>query len=188
MSPPIHYQQPPLAKVLVIGESETGKTSLVNRFVFHDFLAVEPTVGVNFAQKVMTGRDGPLNLSIWDLSGQDRFRFLMPRFCAGAAGVLLVFDLSRPSTLKAAAHWLKIVSSHHGQPEPPVVVLVGAKSDLPCQVTRQDVRSFCSSHNIKHFIQCSAKSGHNVDLVFETLCSALQQFLPQLVAAPSRAA
>jgi len=70
MSPPIHYQQPPLAKVLVIGESETGKTSLVNRFVFHDFLAVEPTVGVNFAQKVMTGRDGPLNLSIWDLSGQ----------------------------------------------------------------------------------------------------------------------
>jgi len=187
MSPSLHHQ-PPLAKVLVVGASETGKTSLINRFVFREFIAVEPTIGVNFAQKVVKGKDGTLNLSIWDLSGRPRFRFLMPRFCAGAAGVLLVYDVSRPSTLAEAAQWLKLVSSNPGQTEPPVVVLVGSKSDLPCCVPLQEVKSFCSSYGIKRFIQCSAKSGHNVDLVFETLCSALQQVLPQQATAPPHTA
>jgi small GTP-binding protein len=70
----------PLVKILVAGASQVGKTSLVHKYVFKDFIHVSPTIGINFAQKIVFGEEGPLNLSIWDLSGEHRFRFLMPQF------------------------------------------------------------------------------------------------------------
>jgi small GTP-binding protein len=174
-----------LAKVLVVGACEVGKTSLVNRFVFRDFVEVSPTVGVNLAHKVCNGSGGPLKLTIWDLSGHPRFSPLMPRFCNGAVGVMVVFDLTDPSSLEAAATWLKHIRSFPGLPQEYVVMLVGNKADLPRKVSQEVIDRFCAAHGITEYLPCSAKSGENVTHVFRTLCSVLQDCIPGLTEEPS---
>lgn len=170
-----------LAKVLVVGACDVGKTSLVNRLVFRDFVEVSPTVGVNLAHKVCNGSGGQLKLSIWDLSGHPRFSPLMPRFCSGAVGVVVVFDLTDPSSLDDAATWLKNVRSFSVPSQEYVVVLVGNKADLPRRVSQEAIDRFFAAHGIADYIPCSAKSGENVTLVFRALCSILQGCFPGFV-------
>ncbi|MFX1563601.1 MAG: Rab family GTPase [Promethearchaeota archaeon] len=171
-----------MAKVLVAGASNVGKTSLVNSLVFQGFFHVSPTIGVNFAQKVCIGDAGPVSLSIWDLSGHSRFRCLMPRFCTGATGVMLVFDLNNPESLSKCAEWLNRISSYINPPTQYTAVLIGNKSDLPPQISPSEIEKFCNLYNISDYVQCSAKSGENVKQAFETLCSAMQHNNPNLMA------
>jgi small GTP-binding protein len=167
-------------KIIIAGATQVGKTSLVNKFVFNQFLDVTPTIGINFAQKISLGKFGPLNMSIWDLSGQTRFRFLMPKFCSGAVGLILVFDQTRPQTLEEAYDWLKLVKEHAYLNGETVIILAGAKSDLPVHVPKNRIDSFCHQHQISNFVPCSAKSGLNVDRVFSYLASAIQQTIQEL--------
>jgi small GTP-binding protein len=165
----------PIAKVLIAGAPGVGKTSLVNSLIFEGFSEVAPTIGVNFAQKVCKGEAGPVNLSIWDLSGQPRFQCLMPRFCYGATGVVLVFDVTEPVSLDTASQWLEFIASFSGSQRDFSVVLVGNKKDLSAVVPQEAVQAFCSTHHIVHSVLCSAKTGENVSLVFDSLCSAMQR-------------
>jgi small GTP-binding protein len=165
----------PIAKVLIAGAPRTGKTSLVHSLVFDGFTEVAPTIGVNFAQKVCRGEAGPVNLSIWDLSGQPRFRCLMPRFCQGATGVILVVDVTEPDSLDIAGQWLEFISSFNNLQQEFSVVLAGNKGDLPGVLTQKRIQLFCARHNIMEYVQCSAKTGENVRFVFDSLCSAMQR-------------
>jgi small GTP-binding protein len=164
-----------LAKVLVAGANNAGKTSLVNRLVFGEFTDVTPTIGVNFAQKICHGEEGPINLSIWDLSGHERFRCLMPRFCQGATGIALVFDVTTPESLNAASQWLEFIASWNPSHENPAIILVGNKTDQQSVIPLKTIQEFCTRHPISEYIPCSAKTGDNVKLVFSALCSAMQR-------------
>jgi small GTP-binding protein len=178
----MQIDRPPLAKVLVVGASRVGKTSLVNRLVFHDFLDVSPTIGVNFAQKVCVGDGGPLNLSIWDLSGQDRFRFIMPQLCSGAVGIVIVFDQTQPGSLESAAEWLGFIARYANPSHHHAVVLAGTKADLSPAIQPSVISNFCAAHDIVAYVQCSSKTGQNVKLVFETVASAIQRSCTELTA------
>lgn len=169
----------PLVKILVAGASQVGKTSLVHKYVFKDFIDVSPTIGVNFAQKIVYGEEGPLNLSIWDLSGEDRFRFLMPQFCSGANAIILVFDQTRPNSLAEGTSWLNLLQRYAHPSHRHAIVLAGNKADLSPCVSRLEIHSFCKTHDIAGFVSCSAKTGMRVNLVFETLCTTIQQNLPE---------
>jgi small GTP-binding protein len=164
-----------LAKVLVAGANDVGKTSLVNSLVFGEFTEVTPTIGVNFAQKICNGNEGPINLSIWDLSGHERFRCLMPRFCQGATGIALVFDVTVPESLEAASQWLEFISSWNTAQANVAVILVGNKTDQQQVIPQEKIQAFCVKHSISNYIPCSAKTGKNVKHVFSTLCSAMQR-------------
>jgi small GTP-binding protein len=166
-------EKPALAKVLVAGAINVGKTSLVNSLVFEGFTDVKPTIGVNFAQKVCHGDAGPVNLSIWDLSGHERFRCLMPRFCQGATGVVLVFDLTTPESLEVASQWLAFIKSWNPATDQMAVVLAGNKFDLEPAIAVETIYDFCTRHQITGYIPCSAKTGKNVKSVFSTLCSVM---------------
>ncbi|MFX0170134.1 MAG: Rab family GTPase [Candidatus Hodarchaeota archaeon] len=171
----MRYDKPLLAKVLIAGATGVGKTSLVNSFIFEGFTEVAPTIGVNFAQKVCQNDLGSVNLSIWDLSGQPRFQCLMSRFCQGAAGLVLVFDLSNPTSLDSAGQWLTDIVSYNPFPHEFPVVLVGNKLDLSPVVSVEAVQAFCKQNKIHQYLPCSAKTGENVKRVFTMLCSLMQR-------------
>jgi len=180
-----------LAKVLIAGATNVGKTSLVNSLIFEGFTDVTPTIGVNFAQKICFGEAGPINLSIWDLSGHERFRCLMPRFCQGAAGVVLVFDVTMPTSLEAAGQWLEFISSWNTTLGSFAIILVGNKADIHPAIPQKTIQAFCTHHHISDYIPCSAKTGNNVRRVFSTLCTAMQrnqlglsEYAPSFVSSP----
>ncbi len=168
-------ERPAIAKVLIAGASGVGKTSLINSYIFDGFTEVTPTIGVNFAQKLWVGENGLINLSIWDLSGHPRFRCLMPRFCTGATGVILVFDITDTESLETARKWLQYISSWNAPNHEYSVVLVGNKADLPPRIQPDTIHTVCIKESITDYIQCSAKTGKNVKLVFDTLCSMMQR-------------
>jgi small GTP-binding protein len=162
-------------KILIVGAAQVGKTSLVQKFVFDEFLNATPTIGVNFAQKICAGETGSLSMSIWDISGQPRFQFLAPQFCSGACGVVLTIDQTRPDTLDEAAKWLELVSHYAHPSHRDAIVLAGMKSDLIAQISREEIQAFCQAYGLFAFVPCSAKTGNNVTKVFASLSTAIQR-------------
>ncbi|XP_048373675.1 ras-related protein Rab-18-B-like isoform X1 [Sphaerodactylus townsendi] len=98
----------PTLKLLFVGDSAVGKSSLLLRFTEDQFEPnLDPTIGVDFKVKQMVVGDLPLQLAIWDTAGQERFRALTPSYYRGAQGVILVYDVTRRETFGGLESWLR---------------------------------------------------------------------------------
>ena len=159
-------------KVLLTGAAAVGKTSLVQRFIKNRFAAnYKLTVGVDILTKDVEFRAGEMaTLSIWDIGGQQRFEFIRSTFYKGAAGALLVFDLTREQTYTESKKWLTEIRQFAGGKIP--FILIGNKYDLIEDVgqviDRDEARAFAESEG-SIYIETSAKSGINVDESFTEL-------------------
>ncbi|MFX1569681.1 MAG: Rab family GTPase [Promethearchaeota archaeon] len=158
-------------KVLLTGAAAVGKTSLVQRFIKNRFQAnYKLTVGVDILTKDVEFRPGEIaTLSIWDIGGQQRFEFIRSTFYKGAAGTLLVFDLTREQTYNEIRKWLTEIRQFAGDIP---FVLIGNKADLMEDVgvviDRDEARSFAENEG-SIYIETSAKTGINVDDAFTEL-------------------
>ena len=121
-------------KILLLGDAAVGKTSLVQRFVHDRFdSSYLMTIGMEPSEKLVDLNDGTrVALSIWDLAGQERFQLIRHTFYTGAKAALLVYDLTRASTLKNVQKWSKEFVDNCGKDV--VKVLVGNKEDLKNQI------------------------------------------------------
>ncbi len=159
-------------KVLLTGAAAVGKTSLVQRFIKNRFQAnYKLTVGVDILTKDVEFTPGQMaTLSIWDIGGQQRFEFIRSTFYKGAAGALLVFDLTREQTYTETRKWLTEIRQFAGENIP--FVLIGNKSDLLEDVgeviDRAEARAYAENEG-SIYIETSAKSGDNVDEAFTEL-------------------
>jgi small GTP-binding protein len=159
-------------KVLLTGAAAVGKTSLVQRFIKNRFAAnYKLTVGVDILTKDVEFKPGELaTLSIWDIGGQQRFEFIRSTFYKGAAGALLVFDLTREQTYIETRKWLTEIRQFSNENIP--FVLIGNKVDLLEDVgeviDREEARAFAENEG-SIYIETSAKTGINVDDSFTEL-------------------
>ena len=159
-------------KVLLTGAAAVGKTSLVQRFIKHRFAAnYKLTVGVDILTKDVEFNPGEIaTLSIWDIGGQQRFEFIRSTFYKGAAGALLVFDLTREQTYTETRKWLTEIRQFAGGNIP--FVFIGNKLDLIEDVgeviDREEARAFAESEG-SIYIETSAKTGISVDEAFTEL-------------------
>jgi len=159
-------------KVLLTGAAAVGKTSLVQRFIKNRFAAnYKLTVGVDILTKDVEFKPGEIaTLSIWDIGGQQRFEFIRSTFYKGAAGALLVFDLTREQTYTETRKWLTEIRQFAGENIP--FVLIGNKLDLMEDVgvviDRDEARKFAESEG-SIYIETSAKTGEKVDDAFTEL-------------------
>ena len=158
-------------KVLLCGPAGVGKTSLIMRFIKSKFQTdYKLTVGVDILTKdVELANDNICTLSIWDIGGQERFSFIRSTFYKGAAGALLVFDLSRAATWDEIKNWRAEVKQFAGDIP---FVLIGNKLDLLADVgeviDRDEARAYAESQG-SVYIETSAKENTNVADAFNTL-------------------
>lgn len=159
-------------KVLLTGAAAVGKTSLVQRFIKNRFQQnYKLTVGVDILTKDVEFKPGEIaTLSIWDIGGQQRFEFIRSTFYKGAAGALLVFDLTREQTYTETRKWLTEIRQFAGENIP--FILIGNKADLLEDVGRvidqDEARSFAENEG-SIYIETSAKTGENVEEAFTEL-------------------
>lgn len=159
-------------KVLLTGAAAVGKTSLVQRFIKNRFAAnYKLTVGVDILTKDVDFRQGEIaTLSIWDIGGQQRFEFIRSTFYKGAAGALLVFDLTREQTYTETRKWLTEIRQFAGENIP--FVLIGNKVDLiedvGMVIDRKEAQAFAKKEG-SIYIETSAKTGIHVDEAFSEL-------------------
>lgn len=173
-------------KLVLLGEMNSGKTSLVYRLVknsFHD--RMEPTIGAAFVVKNLLVDGVQIKLEIWDTAGQDRYRSLAPMYYRGAAAAILVYDITRRSSFEAMRKWVQELQK---QAAPNIILAIaGNKADLPGQreITQADLDKYLAElkketkrENGKEGdafigIECSAKTGTNVNELFTEICRKL---------------
>ncbi|CAL2049867.1 unnamed protein product [Caenorhabditis brenneri] len=153
------------AKVMLLGDSCTGKTCLLIRykdgaFLNNNFIS---TVGIDYRNKLITMGDKKVKLQIWDTAGQERFRSVTTSYYRDADALLLVYDIANRASFENCRNWLSQIQEH-GK-EAVQVTLVGNKCDLPRAVAAEEGKRLAEAYSIP-FMETSAKTGQNVDRAF----------------------
>ncbi|KAL7096780.1 hypothetical protein ACP275_10G101000 [Erythranthe tilingii] len=168
-------------KILLIGDSAVGKSSLLVSFISNLVDDLSPTIGVDFKVKFLTAGGKKLKLTIWDTAGQERFRTLTSSYYRGAHGIILVYDVTRRDTFTNLSDvWAKeldLYSTH----EDCIKMLVGNKVDRENErvVSREEGMSLAKELGCL-FLECSAKTRENVEKCFEELSLKIME-VPRLL-------
>lgn len=182
-------------KLVLLGEAAVGKSSLVLRFVNNDFQEnKEPTIGAAFLTQKCNLPTRTIKFEIWDTAGQERFASLAPMYYRNAQAALVVYDLTKPTSLIKAKHW---VAELQRQASPGIVIaLVGNKLDLTGggadvagaggasedaedagdarKVSTEEAKAYAEEEGLL-FFETSAKTGHNVTEVFTAIANAIPE-------------
>ncbi|XP_066553732.1 ras-related protein Rab-7a [Amia ocellicauda] len=169
-----------LLKVIILGDSGVGKTSLMNQYVNKKFSnQYKATIGADFLTKEVMVDDRLVTMQIWDTAGQERFQSLGVAFYRGADCCVLVFDVTAPNTFKTLDSWRDefLIQASPRDPENFPFVVLGNKIDLENrQVTTKRAQAWCQSKNNIPYFETSAKEAINVEQAFQTIArNALKQ-------------
>jgi len=170
-----------LLKVIILGDSGVGKTSLMNQYVHKRFSnQYKATIGADFLTKEVMIDDKLVTLQIWDTAGQERFQSLGVAFYRGADSCVLVHDITDSKSFDNLESWMDefIVHAAPRNPETFPFVVLGNKADLAKkrQVQTQKAQSWCQSKGNIPYFETSAKEAVNVEQAFQTIAkNALQQ-------------
>lgn len=159
-----------LFKLLLIGDSGVGKSSLLLSFTSDTFEDMSPTIGVDFKVKFVTLGGKKLKLAIWDTAGQERFRTLTSSYYRGAQGIIMVYDVTRRETFTNLSDiWAKEIDLYSTNQDC-IKMLVGNKVDKDSDrvVSKKEGIDFAREYGCL-FIECSAKTRVNVEQCFEEL-------------------
>lgn len=163
-----------LFKIVLIGDSGVGKTNLLSQLTRKEFSGeTKATIGVEFATKTFKCDNSMIKAQIWDTAGQERYRAITSAYYRGTLGALIVYDITRKTTLSnATKHWLTQLKEYSG--EEIEIVLVGNKTDLEDEriVTVACGNDAAKSNNL-NFLETSALDGSNVEKAFEELIKAV---------------
>ncbi|KAF9053327.1 ras-domain-containing protein [Panaeolus papilionaceus] len=163
-------------KFIITGDAAVGKSSLLVRLTDQRFLAnPDPTLGVEFGSKIITlpEENKVVKLQCWDTAGSESFRSITRSYYRGAAGCLLVYDVTSRQSFLNVRNWLADVREHA---DPHVsCILVGNKVDLvedapeaggkTREVTYEEAELWAKEEGLL-FVEASAKSGYNVEQAF----------------------
>merc|ERR1712003_321713 len=155
-----------LFKYIIIGDTGVGKSCLLLQFTDKRFQPVHDlTIGVEFGARMINIDGKQIKLQIWDTAGQESFRSITRSYYRGAAGALLVYDISRRDTFKHLSRWLEEARQHSQSNM--VIMLIGNKNDLEHrrQVTYEEGKAFAEANGLI-FLETSAKTAHNVEQAF----------------------
>ncbi|CAF1425234.1 unnamed protein product, partial [Adineta ricciae] len=150
-------------KILIIGESSVGKSSLMTRFVDETFQpSFVPTIGVDFKVRTLMIDDYQCKVQIWDTAGQERFRVITTTYYRDAAGVLIVYDVTNGESFFRIRRWIDEINKYCD--ENIAKVLVGNKDDNPSSDSEQspkivstaDAEQYARQMNLT-FFETSAK-------------------------------
>ncbi|XP_064425725.1 ras-related protein Rab-35 [Latimeria chalumnae] len=157
-----------LFKLLIIGDSGVGKSSLLLRFADNTFSgSYITTIGVDFKIRTVEINGEKVKLQIWDTAGQERFRTITSTYYRNTHGVIIVYDITNAESFVNVKRWLHEIGQNC---DSVCKILVGNKNDDPSrkQVETADARRFCDQMGIRLF-ETSAKENINVEEMFSCI-------------------
>ncbi len=160
-------------KICLLGDFSVGKTSLIRRFVEERFdEKYLSTIGVHMSRKRLERGDHLLDFFIWDLAGGEDFDVIGPNYLRGAAGAIIVCDLTRQDTLAALSKYANRLREINPKA---ALVFVGNKIDLVDERTISDADLVVELDSLANtYLLTSAKTGENVDQTFVRLADLIE--------------
>lgn len=168
-----------LFKVVLIGDSGVGKSSLLSRFTRNEFnLESKSTIGVEFATRSIEVDGKTIKAQIWDTAGQERYRAITSAYYRGAVGALLVYDIAKQLSYENVERWLRELRDHADQNI--LIMLVGNKSDLRHlrAISTEDAKAFSEKNGLS-FIETSALDSTNVEPAFQNILTEIYRIVSQ---------
>jgi len=162
-------------KVVLIGNSSVGKTSLVHWLLFQNKTKYEvaPTIGASFSTKLIESNGKKINIQIWDTAGQERYRSISKLYYRGSAGCLCVFDLTNSDSFNDLDRWISDYTEINTSPH--IIFLIGNKADCPedkWAIKRDEIIKYANNKKCQCFFT-NCVDGTNIVPVFETMAEQI---------------
>jgi Ras-related protein Rab-8A len=158
-----------LIKLLIIGDSGSGKSCILLRYSDNSFTpSFITTIGIDFKIKTIEVKGFRVKLQIWDTAGQERFRTITTAYYRGAMGILVVYDISNEKTFDNVQNWIRNIKEHAS--DKTEMILVGNKIDLESirKVETSRGQELAKKYQMD-FFETSAKTGINIDKCFTSI-------------------
>lgn len=159
-------------KIILVGNSGVGKSNILNRLIGNSFDKDNySTIGIDFQTKTFTIRGDPVKLQIWDTAGQEKYRSLIRSYYKLAAGIILVFDITKRETFNQMDYWMKEVENNvdPDKIDKIEILIIGNKTDLKDrQVFPEDIQELNKKYKFE-YIETSAQKNKNIEQAFKEL-------------------
>ena len=160
-------------KILMLGESQVGKTSLLLKYTDDTFKTnMLPTFGLDVRYKYLQKDNNNIRLDLWDTAGQEKFRTMTQNYYKGSDGIILVYDISNESSFETLKNWMDDIKENSKNKIE--VIIIGNKLDLERQVEKKRLEQFAEEYKVPYF-ETSAKTGEGVEESFNKLIDNLSK-------------
>ena len=160
-------------KMCVFGDSGVGKSTLINRYVTAKFdRDLKSTLGAAILMKFIETETMKITLQIWDFAGEARFSFLLPSYAQGSSAAIFMCDISNRESITNIDKWLLTFNEGLKSRDPKFpLIVVGGKLDLEEKraLSKKDIEAILTVREEFDYLECSSKTGENVDLLFQIL-------------------
>ena len=157
-------EEPPLYKILLLGDSTVGKTCFLLRYTDDTFLDLHmATIGLDYRLKTMILDDHKIvKVQLWDTAGQDKFRAITRNYYKGARGIILIYDVTNVKSYENIKKWINEIKEEIA--EKVTIVLIGNKIDNEAErkISKEQGEKLASDYNVQ-FFEASAKTGKGVN-------------------------
>ncbi len=160
-------------KMCVFGDSGVGKSTLINRYVTAKFdQDLKSTLGAAILMKFIETETMRITMQIWDFAGEDKFSSLLPSYAKGSSAAIFMCDISKRDSITNIDKWLSKFNEGLNNQDPKFpLIIVGGKLDLEDQrsLNKLDIEAVLTVRKEFDYLECSSKTGENVDLLFQTI-------------------
>ena len=162
-------------KILTIGESNVGKTSILRRFVENKFSKIHlSTIGIDYRTKSLHVYGKDIKLKIWDTAGQERYHNITSQIYKGADGIMLVYDVTEETSFIKIKDWMEQIITNIGGDEISIVLL-GNKCDVEERaITKERGQEMANSLKVFYY-ETSALNGMGINDAFEGLTKEIMK-------------
>lgn len=164
-----------LFKLLLIGDSGVGKTSILFRFSDDSFTSTFiSTIGIDFKIRTIELDGKKIKLQIWDTAGQERFRTITTAYYRGAMGIMLVYDVTSEKSFENITQWIKNIETHASDDVEKMIL--GNKCDMNDKrvVSTEAGEQLAEEYNVT-LMETSAKSNINIEEAFTSMARNIKK-------------
>lgn len=157
----------PKNKIVMLGDSGVGKTSLVNKWIKGTYsAATPPTIGAAYMQTVFSYDGKDYKIQIWDTAGEEKYRAMAPVYAQGSFGAVIVVDITRENAFETLDSWIEMARKDDDIP----IIVAGNKYDLESEkkIDFEMANKACEARNLQ-YLETSAQSGYGVEDLFGEL-------------------
>ncbi|KAJ5073521.1 ras-related protein rabf2b [Anaeramoeba ignava] len=172
---------PNATKLVILGHTGVGKTSLALRFTQGEFVDCQlSTIGAQCITKSVELPDNQINFAIWDTAGQERFHSLAPIYYRNARAAIVVYDITQKQSYEIAQRWVEEMQQQGDKKI--IISLVGNKSDLSesREVKMKIAQQYAQENNLL-FLETSAKTGEHVEDLFFKIAEMIPDSNPPTI-------